>query len=40
MTDGTETGTDTEGVEEREDGSRASRSIGTEWSGESADEWT
>ena len=37
-TDGTETGTDTEGEEEREDASRASRSSGAEWSGASADE--
>ena len=40
MTDGTETGTDTEGEEEREDESRASGSSGAEWSGASADEWT
>ena len=40
MTDGTETGTDTEGDEEREDESRASGSSGAEWSGASADEWT
>ena len=40
MTDGTETGTDTEGEEEREDASRASESSGVEWSGASADEWT
>ena len=39
-TDGTETGTDTEGEEEREDASRASRSSGAEWSGASAYEWT
>ena len=37
-TDGTETGTDTEGEEEREDKSRASGSSGAEWSGASADE--
>ena len=36
MTDGTETGTDTEG-EEREEESRASGSSGAEWSGASAD---
>ena len=40
MTDGTETGTDTEGEEEREEKSRASGSSGAEWSGASADEWT
>ena len=40
MTDRTETGTDTEGEEEREDASRASGSSGAEWSGASADEWT
>ena len=40
MTDGTETGTDTEGEEEREDESRASGSSGEEWSGTIADEWT
>ena len=40
MTDGMETRTDTEGEEEREDESRASRSSGVEWSGASADEWT
>ena len=40
MTGGTETGTDTEGEEEREDESRASGSSGAEWSGASADEWT
>ena len=39
-TDGTETGTDTEGEEEREDESRAIGSSGAEWSGASADEWT
>ena len=39
-TDGTETGTDTEGEEEREDEIRASGSSGAEWSGASADEWT
>ena len=43
-TDGTETGTDTEGEEEREDKIRASSSSGAEWSGAewsgaSADEW-
>ena len=36
-TDGT--GTDTEGEEEWEEESRASGSIGAEWSGASADEW-
>ena len=40
MTDGTETGTDMEGEEEREDESRARGSSGVEWSGASADEWT
>ena len=40
MTDGTETGTDREGEEEREDESRACGSSGAEWSGASADEWT
>ena len=40
MTDGTETGTDTEGDEEREEEIRASGSSGAEWSGASADEWT
>ena len=40
MTDGTETGTDTEGEEEWEDESRASRSSRAEWSEASADEWT
>ena len=40
MADGTETGIDTEGEEEREDERRASGSSGVEWSGESADEWT
>ena len=40
MTDGTETGTDTEGEEEREDASRASGPSGAEWSRASADEWT
>ena len=39
-TDGTETGTDTEGEEEREDKIRASGSSGAEWSGASTDEWT
>ena len=38
--DGTETGTYTEGEEDREDESRASGSSGAEWSGASADEWT
>ena len=37
-TDGTVTVT--EGEEERENESRASRSSGAEWSGASADEWT
>ena len=32
-------GTDTDGEEEREDASRASRSSRAEWSGASADEW-
>ena len=40
MTAGTETGTDTEGGEEREEESRASGSSGAEWSGASADDWT
>ena len=40
MTDGMETGTDTEGEEEQEDKSRASGSSGAEWSRASADEWT
>ena len=40
MTDVKETGTDTEGEEEREDEIRASGSSGAEWSGASADEWT
>ena len=40
MTDGTETGTDTEGEEEREDASRESGSSEVEWSGASAYEWT
>ena len=39
-TDGTETRTDMEGEEEREDESRARGSSGAEWSGASADEWT
>ena len=39
-TAGTETGTYTEGEEEREDESRASGSSGAEWSGASADDWT
>ena len=39
MTDGTETGTDMEGEEEREEESRASGSSGAEWSGASADDW-
>ena len=37
---GTETGTDTEKEEEREEESRASGSIGAEWSGASAYGWT
>ena len=40
LIDGTETGTDTEGEEDREEESRASGSSGAEWSGASADEWT
>ena len=40
MTAGTETGTDTEGEEEWEEESRASGSIGAEWSGASAYGWT
>ena len=40
MTAGTETGTDTEGEEEWDEESRASGSIGAEWSGASADGWT
>ena len=40
MTAGTETGTATEGEEEREEESRESGSSGAEWSGASADDWT
>ena len=40
MTAGKDTGTDTEGEDEREDESRASGSSGAEWSRASADEWT
>ena len=40
MRDKTETGTDTEGEEERKDESRASRSSGAEWNRANADEWT
>ena len=38
-TSGSETGTDTEGGEEREEESRASGSSGAECSGASADDW-
>ena len=40
MTAGTETGTDMEGEEEREEEIRTSGSSGAEWSGASADDWT
>ena len=40
MTAGTETGTYTEGEEEKEEESRASGSSGAEWSEASADDWT